>query len=99
MSAVAIRRVWAAAVGGDAIRVSGALLYCRFTARGGDEAALYFDPRDEEELAKRLVEVGDALMEQLKRTGKIQVEKFSFSRCAKQTTAVLNAAMAEVHGA
>jgi glycosyltransferase involved in cell wall biosynthesis len=63
------------------------------------EAALYFDPRDDEELAERLIQVGDAsLMERLRRSGKIQVEKFSFARCAEQTSAVLNAAMAEVPG-
>ena len=64
------------------------------------EAALYFDPRDEVELAQRLIQVGDTVwMERLRQAGRIQVEKFSFARCAEQTAAVLNVTLTEVRGA
>jgi glycosyltransferase involved in cell wall biosynthesis len=63
------------------------------------EAALYFDPRDDEELAKRLIQVGDAsLLQRLRESGKIQADKFNFARCAEQTAAVLNSATAKVPG-
>jgi glycosyltransferase involved in cell wall biosynthesis len=60
-------------------------------------AALYFDPRNEEELAKRLLQVEDsAAMNQLRSAGRVRVEQFSFARCAEQTARVLNQTIAEM---
>jgi len=60
------------------------------------DAALYFDPRSEAELAKRLLQVEDsAAMDELRRAGRVRVEQFSFARCAEQTARVLNRTMAE----
>jgi glycosyltransferase involved in cell wall biosynthesis len=62
------------------------------------EAALYFDPRDDKGLAKRLLQVGDAaLMDELRSAGRRRVEKFSFVRCASQTAEVLNRVLGEAH--
>lgn len=62
------------------------------------DAALYFDPKDEAGLARRLVQVEDSdLMDSLKQAGRRRVEKFSFARCASQTAAVLNRVIKESH--
>jgi glycosyltransferase involved in cell wall biosynthesis len=62
------------------------------------EAALYFDPRDDAGLARRLLQVEDSkLMDSLRQAGRRRLEKFSFARCATQTAAVLNRAMGEAH--
>ncbi len=59
-------------------------------------AALYFDPRDEAELSKRLLQVQDvAVMDELRRAGRVRVEQFNFVKCAEQTTRVLNQTMAQ----
>jgi glycosyltransferase involved in cell wall biosynthesis len=63
------------------------------------ESALYFDPNDDAELAKRLLQVEDfRLMDGLRKAGRVRVEEFSFARCAEQTATVLNRTMAEAHG-
>lgn len=62
-------------------------------------AALYFDPRNETDLAERLLQVEDtALMNGLRAAGQMRVEIFSFARCAEQTAAVLNRVMGKSTG-
>lgn len=57
-------------------------------------AALYFDPKDEAELAKRLLQVEDAMMmDEMRNAGRLRVEAFSFAQCAEKTAAVLNSTM------
>lgn len=64
----------------------------------GGEAALYFDPRDDADLAKKLLQVEDSpVMDRLRQAGRMRVEKFSFARCAERTAAVLNKVMGEAH--
>jgi len=57
-------------------------------------AALYFNPSSEVELAARLGEVGDlARMNQLRHAGFERVKRFSFLECAEQSAEVMNRLM------
>ncbi len=57
----------------------------------GGDAALYFDPRSESQLAQCLLQACDAAaMGELRRRGHERVTHFSFVRCAQQTAAVMN---------
>lgn len=57
----------------------------------GGDAALYFDPRSESQLAQCLLQACDsAAMYELRRRGHERVTHFSFARCAQQTAAVMN---------
>jgi glycosyltransferase involved in cell wall biosynthesis len=63
------------------------------------DAALYFDPRDDEALARCLLQVTDTwLMDRLRQAGRRRVEQFSFTRCAELTAEVLNRTMAASPG-
>lgn len=55
------------------------------------EAALYFDPRDERSLTRRLLEICDEeKAERLRQMGYARVEQFSFEACAVRSAAVMN---------
>jgi len=57
----------------------------------GGDAALYFDPRSESQLAQCLLQAGDATaMNEIRRRGRERVTHFSFARCAQLTAAVMN---------
>jgi glycosyltransferase involved in cell wall biosynthesis len=57
----------------------------------GADAALYFDPRDVQSLADRLLQVTDQpLMNRLRAAGRARAREFTYPRCAAQTAAVLN---------
>jgi glycosyltransferase involved in cell wall biosynthesis len=54
-------------------------------------AALYFDPRSEDELVDKLYEVSNtARIEELRQAGFAQVKQFSFEECARRTAGVMN---------
>jgi glycosyltransferase involved in cell wall biosynthesis len=61
----------------------------------GGEAALYFDPRDSDELAGCLAQLlgDDALRERLRRVGPAQAARFSWSRAGEATAAVYRRAL------
>jgi glycosyltransferase involved in cell wall biosynthesis len=55
------------------------------------DAALYFDPRSEQELADRLCQVGvGARMHQLRQSGFERARQFSFQECAVRSAVVMN---------
>jgi glycosyltransferase involved in cell wall biosynthesis len=55
------------------------------------DAALYFDPRSEQELAARLSQVGDETrMYKLRQSGFERVRRFSFQECAEGSAGVMN---------
>ena len=55
-------------------------------------AALAFDPRDPASLAACLLQLNiPAVLESLRRAGRERIQAFSFTHCAEQTAAVLNA--------
>jgi glycosyltransferase involved in cell wall biosynthesis len=57
----------------------------------GGDAALYFDPRSEAEMAECLLQAGNtATMDTLRERGRSRVPIFSFQRCAEQSAAVMN---------
>jgi len=53
-------------------------------------AALYFDPENIQEIAKTILKIvsDENLRQDLKTKGKIQVEKYSWQKCAQQTLKV-----------
>jgi glycosyltransferase involved in cell wall biosynthesis len=60
----------------------------------GGDAALYFDPRSESQLAQCLLQSCDSsAMSELSRRGRERVTHFSFARCAQQMAAVMNRLM------
>ena len=60
----------------------------------GGDAALYFNPRDESDLMKRLLQVADrGLMDDLRSKGRRRAMDFSSARCAAQTATVMNETM------
>ncbi|MCU1321984.1 MAG: hypothetical protein JWM43_1633 [Acidobacteriaceae bacterium] len=55
------------------------------------DAAMYFDPHSEEQLAECLVRIQNTgIAEDLRRTGRDQARRFSFERCAEQSAALMN---------
>jgi glycosyltransferase involved in cell wall biosynthesis len=55
------------------------------------DAALYFDPHSEQELADRLCDVGNAVrMQELRQAGFARVRQFSFEECAERSADVMN---------
>ncbi len=61
------------------------------------DAALYFDPHSEQQLAKRLGEVGDATqMDELRQAGFKRVGQFSFEECAMRSAEVMNRLLGEM---
>jgi len=60
------------------------------------DAALYFSADSVQELAACLLRVDDGpAMEALRERGRERLQAFSFSRCASQTAAVMNALLEE----
>lgn len=61
----------------------------------GGNACLYFNPKNEKELLKKLNEIknDDSLREQLKKKGKDQIKKFSWQKCADETLEVIRSAI------
>jgi glycosyltransferase involved in cell wall biosynthesis len=63
------------------------------------DAALYFDPHSEQELADSLLMVRDSdKMMKLRRAGEERIKQFSFQECAKQSAAVMNRLLEEGRG-
>jgi glycosyltransferase involved in cell wall biosynthesis len=63
----------------------------------GGDAALYFDPRSEDQIAKSLqsVLIDSALRETLKEKGRVRAKQFSWSETARKTLAVYKACLNE----
>ena len=59
------------------------------------QAALYFNPKEEEELKKRVLELLDngSLRSELINKGKEQIKKYSWEECARQTFSVYEQAL------
>ena len=56
------------------------------------EAALYFNPKNENDLAEKIIKIykDQKLRESLIAKGREQVKKYSWEKCAKETLAVYN---------